>query len=90
MVGQYGAVAGINAGGFLDIGGQGDGSTPDSLVVFEGKTYYANLGTGKGFVGLDDNGNLHVGLTTVQQIEEAKIQYGVCFGPVLVVNGSCL
>lgn len=88
MVQEYGAIAGINAGGFLDVGGQGDGSTPDSVVVFEGKTYYAELGMGKGFVGLDSNGILHVGLTSVQQIQDADIQYGVCFGPVLVVNGE--
>ena len=87
MVEYYHAVAGINAGGFYDPNGQGNGSIPDSLVVFDGKIYYAELGVGNGFVGFDSNNILHVGKMSKQQIIDADIQYGVCFGPALVVNG---
>jgi len=91
-VGQYAqafnAIAAINAGGFYDPDGMGDGSIPDSLIVNEGKVYYANYGTAEGFVGIDSNYILHVASTISQkEIEEADIQYGVCFGPVLVSNG---
>lgn len=88
MVEYYHAVAGINAGGFYDPNGQGNGSIPDSLVVFDGKIYYAELGVGKGFVGFDSNHIMHVGKMSKQQIIDADIQYGVCFGPALVVNGE--
>ena len=88
MVSYYNAVAGINAGGFYDPDGKGNGSIPDSLVVFEGKIYYADLGVRNGFVGFDSNYILHVGKMTYQQIVDADIQYGVCFGPALVVNGE--
>lgn len=88
MVDYYDAVAGINAGGFYDPNGQGNGSIPDSLVVFEGKIYYADHGVGKGFVGFDSNNIMHVGKMSRQQIIDADIQYGVCFGPALVVNGE--
>jgi exopolysaccharide biosynthesis protein len=88
MVEYYNAVAGINAGGFYDPNGQGNGSIPDSLVVFEGKIYYSELGVGNGFVGFDSNYILHVGKMSYQQIVDADIQYGVCFGPALVVNGE--
>ena len=88
MVEYYHAVAGINAGGFYDPNGQGNGSIPDSLVVFDGKVYYAELGVGNGFVGFDSNNILHVGKMSKQQIIDADIQYGVCFGPALVVNGE--
>ena len=88
MVDYYHAVAGINAGGFYDPNGQGNGSIPDSLVVFEGKIYYAEFGVGNGFVGFDSNNILHVGKMSRQQIIDADIQYGVCFGPALVVNGE--
>lgn len=88
MVEYYHAVAGINAGGFYDPNGQGNGSIPDSLVVFDGKIYYAELGVGNGFVGFDSNNILHVGKMSKQQIIDADIQYGVCFGPALVVNGE--
>lgn len=86
MVERFDAVAGINAGGFSDPNGTGNGSIPDSLVVFEGKTYYS--GTRQGFVGLDSQSILHVGNPTKEEIAEMDIQYGVCFGPVLVANGE--
>lgn len=88
MVQHYDAVAGINAGGFQDPGGMGDGSIPDTLVVFRGKIYYARNGVGAGFAGFDGEHILHVGKLSQSEIEAAGIQYGVCFGPVLVVNGE--
>ena len=88
MVKQYDAVAGINAGGFYDPDGTGNGSIPDTLVVYEGQTYYEHYGVGAGFVGIDDNHILHVGKLTKKEIQERNIQYGVCFGPVLISNGE--
>lgn len=87
MVELFGAVAGVNAGGFVDEGGAGNGSVPDSLVVFEGQTYMEYRGVREGFVGIDDNHILHVGNLTPADIQERNIQYGACFGPVLVSNG---
>ena len=84
----YGAVAAINAGGFYDPNGMGDGSIPDSLIVYDGKYYYTELGTRDGFVGLDDKNIMYVGRMTLEDIQNANIQYGVCFGPALVVNGE--
>ncbi|MBR6596242.1 MAG: phosphodiester glycosidase family protein [Oscillospiraceae bacterium] len=89
MVEKFDAVAGTNAGGFHDPNGTGNGSIPDTLVVFEGKVHYAGFGTRKGFVGIDDNYILHVAnKITEAEIKERNIQYGVCFGPVLVANGE--
>ena len=88
MVEKFDAVAGINAGGFEDPEGKGNGSLPNTMVVFEGEIYYAGKGTQNGFVGLDSNNILHVGKLTAAEVEERDIQYGVCFGPVLVSNGE--
>ena len=88
MVKSYDAVAGTNAGGFMDEGGMGDGSTPNTMVVFKGEIYYAGNGTGGGFAGFDSNHVLHVGKMSRAEIEAADIQYGVCFGPALVCNGE--
>ena len=89
MVAQFDAVAGINAGGFEDPDGRGNGSIPDTMVVFEGKVYYSGSGTRNGFVGFDSNNIMHVATTiTPDQIKEKDIQYGVCFGPVLISNGE--
>ena len=88
MVKKYDAVAGINAGGFYDPDGMGNGSIPETAVVYEGEIYYAGSRKRKGFVGLDSEHVLHVGNFTTAEIEERNIQYGVCFGPVLISNGE--
>lgn len=86
MVEHFDAVAGINAGGFVDPDGQGNGSIPDTLTVVDGKLYMG--GVGNGFVGFDSNHIMHVGCNNSQEIINADIQYGVCFGPVLIQNGE--
>lgn len=88
MVQEFDAVAGINAGGFEDPEGKGNGSIPNTMVVYEGKVYYEGKGVQDGFVGLDSNNILHVGKLTAAEVQERDIQYGVCFGPVLVANGE--
>ena len=88
MVQHYDAVAGVNAGGFYDPGGMGDGSIPDTMVVFKGEYYYAGNGVGNGFAGFDADHILHVGKMSRADMEAAGIEYGVCFGPALVVNGE--
>ena len=88
MVREFDAVAGINAGGFYDPDGTGNGSMPDSMTVFEGEVYYGNLGTRDGFAGIDSNHILHVGKLTAEEVKQRDIQYGVCFGPVLIANGE--
>lgn len=87
LVERFDAVAGINGGGFVDNDGRGDGSIPDSVVVYEGKVYESIRGTRDGFVGIDDQYILHVGKLTVQEILDKNIRYGASFGPVLIENG---
>ncbi len=90
MAERFDAVAGINAGGFDDPNGSGNGSIPDSLVVFDGQIYYGEKGTRNGFVGFDSQHILHVGKPSVSEISAQDIQYGVCFGPVLISNGEAI
>ena len=84
---HFNAVAGINAGGFPDANGQGNGSYPDGLTVYEG-TVYAEAGPRKGFVGFDGNHILHCGEYDAESVARDGIQYGTSFGPVLIVNGE--
>ena len=88
MVAKFDAVAGINAGGFEDPEGKGNGSIPNTMVVYEGEIYYDYKGVQDGFVGIDDNHILHVGKLTPNDVKERNIQYGVSFGPVLISNGE--
>lgn len=85
MVKRFGAVAGTNGGGFADNNGSGDGSTPDSKIVFNGTQYY--FGTKNGFVGIDDKYILHVDCQDGDSIAAANIQWGCGYGPILVSNG---
>ena len=95
MVEKYGAIAGINAGGFNDEGGHGNGSTPQGLVIDDGEvTWGANRTGGFHVVGLDGDGILHVGFMTVKQAQEAGIRWGVSFethdglASALIINGE--
>lgn len=88
LVNVFDAVGGINAGGFYDPGGYGNGSIPETLVVYKGQIYYEDYGIREGFAGFDRNHILHVGRFTPDEIRARGIQYGVCFGPVLLVNGE--
>lgn len=90
LVQYFDGIAGINAGGFLDPGGMGNGATPDSMVVYEGKVYYAQFGLSQYgcFVGFDSEYKMHVGKYTRADVEAMGIRYGVCFGPALVINGE--
>ena len=87
MAEEFDAVAGINAGGFEDPEGRGNGSIPNTLVVNNGQIYYPEKGTREGFAGLDGDHILHVGSFSPDQIRKKNIQSGVCFGPVLISNG---
>lgn len=85
-------MAGINAGGFYDPGGFGDGSIPDSVVVVDGTIYYGDYGCGieggGGIAALDGNHILHVAkYMSRQELIDNDIRYAVCYGPVLIANG---
>lgn len=88
MVTRFHAVAGINAGGFEDPGGNGDGSTPNTMIIYKGVSYYPEKGVQSGFVGLDRDHILHVGRFSAGSARKSGIQYGVGFGPVLISNGE--
>lgn len=88
MAEKFDAVAGINAGGFEDAGGNGDGRTPNAMVVYKDEVYYDYKGVKDGFVGIDENHILHVGYLYSDEVKERKIRYGVSFGPVLISNGE--
>ena len=86
MVQLFGAVAGINGGGFEDFNGQGDGSTPDTLVLFDYQAW--GSGTRNSFVGIDSNGILHVDCQNTSSIKNANIRWGCCYDQILVSNGE--
>ena len=84
---KYGAIGGINAGGFKDDGGNGTGGIPQGLTVVDGHCYNPEFGVTEGSAGFDSNGVLHVGYYTYEDCEKNDIVNVVSFGPVLISNG---
>ncbi len=84
----FDAVAAINAGGFEDPNGEGDGSTPDNAMVHEGEVICGFFGIGRGFVGLDADSILQIGFNSVGELTERNIQEGAGFGPALIRDGE--
>lgn len=86
-----GAVAGINAGGFLDRGWIGTGGAPLGYIVHNGEVVYNQMKNEKvkqETVAFTKEGMLIVGKHSMAQLKELGIKEGVSFGPPLIVNGK--
>jgi exopolysaccharide biosynthesis protein len=94
MVAKYNGVAGINAGGFNDENGRGNGGIPQGLVITNGGIAWGNRGTTYNVIGFDKDHILHVGTMTGQQALDAGIYYAVSFvthdglASALIINGE--
>lgn len=86
MVEREGAVAGINAGGFIDKGGVGNGGQPLGIVIKNGELLYD--GGSSVVVGFDKDNKLIVGWMSAQEAMEKNIRDACSFGPVFMVNGK--
>lgn len=87
IIRDAGAVAGVNAGGFADEGGVGNGGMPLGLVIKDGKMMNGSLDVTYTVIGFDDKNMLHVGSMTGQQAVDKKLRDAVSFGPSLIVDG---
>lgn len=87
MCQKYGAIGGINAGGFKDDGGGGLGGMPEGLTIIDGVCYNSDMDVTEGFAGLDRNGILHVGFYSYEDCLANDIVNAVSFGPILISNG---
>lgn len=86
MVSTYGALGGINAGGFIDTGGAGSGGFPDGITIIDGVEYSEQSIGGVG--GFDSNGIFHVGDYNIDECRAIGLINAVSFIPPLVVNGA--
>ncbi len=89
---KYHAVAGINAGGFDDPGGDGNGGTPIGLVISRGHllnsaSYLA--GTNQ-VMGMTQGGKWFMGDYSTSFMLSHHVQYAIQFGPELISNGQIL
>ena len=87
MIESYGGVGGVNAGGFDDPNGNGNGGIPLGIVIHEGELL-SGANTRAATAVIDYDGILHVGNMTGNEAMALNAEWAVSFGPVLVVNGE--
>ena len=89
MVNRDGAVAGINAGGFEDENGVGNGGIPLGLVIQNGVLTYGDPAARAILIGFDRENKLVVGSMTGAQAVARGVRDAVSFiTPPLIVNGA--
>ena len=87
---KYGAIAAINAGGFEDVNGQGNGGTPQGTLIENGEILFGKENENYQIIGFNDKNDLILGYFNRAQMKAAKIRDAACFGPFLIVNGEPL
>lgn len=85
---QYNAEAAINAGGFADLDGHGNGGTPLGIVISGGQIMYRDNSAKYSIIGFDSKDVLVLGEYTLEQIRSMQLRDAVSFGPFLVINGK--
>ncbi|WP_312038899.1 M56 family metallopeptidase [Desulfosporosinus shakirovi] len=89
LVKDRGGLAGINAGGFYDPNGIGNGAFPDGLTMQDGNLVHNNMEEKEvNIVGFDNLGKLVLGKMTANQLEARQIREAVTFAPNLIVEGK--
>lgn len=88
ILNDYGAIAGINAGGFADNNGFGNGGTPVGMVIVDGEIIYNSTATYHNLIGFDKNNVLVLGRYTTSEIKAMNIRDAVEFTPMLILNGE--
>jgi len=87
LVEKEGAIAGVNAGGFADENGMGNGGQPLGLVIKDGRVV-SGLETHSCVIGFDYEDKLVVGNMKGTEAVERGLRDAVSFGPVYIVNGK--
>ena len=88
FVEEENAIAGINAGGFLDLNGVGTGGLPLGNLIKDGKIISGSPDFVGNVVGFDANHRLVVGVMSGQEALDLGVQESVYFFPTLIVNGK--
>lgn len=89
MVQRLGAVAGVNAGGFVDPEWKGNGFQPTGIVISGGKIFYndGDMNTANHIVAIDKEGRMIAGKYKPSELLQMGVQEAVTFAPRFIVNG---
>lgn len=87
---KYNAVAAINAGGFSDTNGEGNGGTPEGALIENGNILFGDSATKYEIIGINEQNILVLGYYNLREMKAKKIRDAASFGPFLIVNGQPL
>lgn len=88
MCEKYGAVGGINAGGFVDQAGNFRGGVPLGVVISQGQLLSGDPESRWDMVGFTADNKLVCGTMSIQTALDMGIRDAVYFGPTLITNGE--
>lgn len=81
---MYDAIGGINAGGFMDDGGHGNGGNAWGIVISDGKLISGHPQEFTTVIGINEDNTLICKDMSAQQALDWGIRDGVTFGPVFI------
>ena len=77
-------IAGINAGGFEDAGGSGNGGQAWGIVISDGKLVSGNMNDFTSVIGINYDNRLVVGDMSAKQALDWNVRDAVTFGPIFI------
>lgn len=80
----YDGIAGINAGGFEDAGGKGNGGQAWGIVISDGKLVSGKMSDFGPVIGINKNNQLIASDMSAEQALEWGVRDAVTFGPVFI------
>jgi exopolysaccharide biosynthesis protein len=88
MIKAESGIGGINASGFTDAEGKGNGGVPMGIVIKDGKEVFSDKASAFPIIGFNKDNILIVGRYKKSEIESLKLRDAVSFTPFLIVNGE--
>ena len=82
------ALGGVNGGGFIDLGGMGQGGEPKGMVVSGGVWLNGEKSDKHRVIGMSNDNKLIVGTMTGDEAIELGVRDAVEWGPALIINGK--
>lgn len=81
------AIVGINAGGFMDESGEGNGGQVSGILIKDSKIINNVYSYGTGIIGFNENGVLMLSHKSAEEAIKDGMVDGIQFGPFLIVDG---
>ena len=85
MARKSNSIIAINGGGFVDIGGVGNGARASGVFISGGETIEDGY---CGVIGITNDNVLTLGYMSSWEAKNRGIRDAICFGPFLIVNGK--